>query len=286
MMTACTNSREARRARPLAAALLATLLALPACSASTTGPPAPEAVPGWPSSMAALGHSGLTGSNSGEPAVDALENSWATGDNPEVDSVYARIVAENPAMAGHGINLAVDGSDVEGLLRQAEELVETAPDTELVIIQSIDHDIQCDGTDAQHLPTYRQRLSAVMDVLAEGLPAATVFLVSQWSSVEIYDAAVVQVDPWHLAGPGPCSTLDSTGAPDPVREAEFQAIVDSYIQAVAEVCADYEECRTDEGAMQELALEPEDLTEDLDHLSVAGQAKMAAIAWEVLYGDG
>jgi hypothetical protein len=37
------------------------------------------------------------------------------------------------------------------------------------------------------------------------------------------------------------------------------------------------------GAMQRMDLEPQDLTPDTNHLSVTGQAKMAAIAWSVLF---
>ncbi|HYN32629.1 MAG TPA: hypothetical protein VES40_08395, partial [Ilumatobacteraceae bacterium] len=66
----------------------------------------------WPNSMVVLGHSGATGWNSdpANPGTDAIQNSWATGDNPQVDSIYARALAQNPALEGNNFNLAVDGS--------------------------------------------------------------------------------------------------------------------------------------------------------------------------------
>lgn len=286
------------RARLLAVVVAAPAFLLTACTAGTTatpttpGPassasPSVTAVAGWPSAIAAVGHSGLTGYDSEQPQIDAKGNSWATGDNPAVDSVYLRILAKNPAIEGHATNLAVDGTGVVDLLRQAEELASITPKPELIVVQSIDNDMQCDGSDAEHLPVYRAGLVEVMDALAEGVPDATVFFVSQWASAEIYDAAVSKIDPSHVAGTGPCDTVDPASLEVvPEKEAGMQALVDEYFATIVDVCSAYENCRTDEGAMQTLRLDPADLTPDLDHLTAAGHAKMAAIAWGELYPDG
>ncbi|HEY2877663.1 hypothetical protein [Nocardioides sp.] len=79
-----------------------------------TTPPTDSA---YPSSVVVLGHSGTTGAGSDpdNPMADIRENSWATETNPEVDSVYQRIVAENPAAEGHVANFGIDGSDVTSL---------------------------------------------------------------------------------------------------------------------------------------------------------------------------
>ena len=282
--------RGPRRSR-FAALLAASTVLLAACSAAAPSPggagPAPDdeatTVPGWPSAIAAIGHSGLTGYNSEGNGADARSNSWATGTNPEVDSVYSRILGHNPAIEGHATNLAVDGSEVVDLLRQAEHLGALTPKPEIVLIQSIDNDMQCDGTDAEHLPVYREGLVKVMDALSEGVPDATVLFVSQWGSVQIYDAAVLQIDPRHVAGTGPCDTVDpATLHAVPAKEAALQALVDEYFATIVDVCAQYANCMTDSGAMQKLALAPEDLTSDLDHLTASGHTKMAAIAWDVL----
>ena len=50
--------------------------------------------------IAVLGHSGATGTMSDpqDPSRDATENSWATGENPHVRSVYQRLVERYPAI--------------------------------------------------------------------------------------------------------------------------------------------------------------------------------------------
>jgi hypothetical protein len=61
-------------------------------------------------------------------------------------------------------------------------------------------------------------------------------------------------------------------------------LVDHYFGIVTAVCAKYPTCRTDHGAMQKMQLAKGDLATGLDHLSVAGHRKMAALAWRALYG--
>ena len=92
-----------------AAALLATLL-LAGCasaqggSSDTSSPTAGSASPArssqYPNSMVVLGHSGATGydSDPASPGADAPQNSWATGTNPAVNSIYSRLLALNPAI--------------------------------------------------------------------------------------------------------------------------------------------------------------------------------------------
>src|SRR6478735_7244529 len=94
-------------------------------------------------------------------------------------------------------------------------------------------DMQCAGTDSEHLPVYREGLVKVMYALAGGVPDATVLFGSQWGSVQIYDAAVVHIDPRHVAGTGPCDTVDpSTLDAVPAKEAALQALVDEYFAKI------------------------------------------------------
>src|SRR5215211_1139964 len=70
---------------------------------------------GYPDAMVVLGHSGATGESSDPnkpPHYEARENSWATGTNPAVKSVYLRLLAVNPKIKGHNFNLAQGGADV------------------------------------------------------------------------------------------------------------------------------------------------------------------------------
>src|SRR5579884_4096940 len=74
---------------------------------------------GYPDSIAVLGDSDSTGYNSAVPAHDAKQNSWESGTNPLVDSLYLRILAANPRIRGHNANWAQDGAKAADLLGQA-----------------------------------------------------------------------------------------------------------------------------------------------------------------------
>ena len=234
-----------------------------------------------------IGHSGATGYDSDpqRPDVDIGKNSWATGTNPDVDSVYLRVLAHNPAVAGNRSNLAIDGSDVTSLIDQAHQAVALTPAPELVLVQSIDNDIQCDGSDAANYEPYRSKLTEVLDTLGTGLPKAQVFFVDQWADVSTYDRAAFAVDPDHITGTGPCDVVDpNTKQIVPSKEAYLQGLVDDYFGIITDVCSKYPACRTDGGAMHKMDLAPADLSTDMNHLSVAGHAKMAQIAFDALYG--
>jgi lysophospholipase L1-like esterase len=275
-------------------ALLALALALVCTScagddSSSAGSPrtTPASDSTYPSSIVVLGHSGTTGAGSDpdNPMADIRENSWATGTNPEVDSIYQRIVAENPAAEGHVANFGIDGSTVDSLFDQEVQAAAVTPAPELVLIQSIDNDIHCDGTDPQNFGPYRDKLTGVMDQLTADLPDAEVFFVSQWASVKEYDRVAMKVDQSHLAGTGPCDVYNlETQRLDPKRERYLQKLVDQYWSIVTSVCGKYPTCRTDQGLMKTMKLAPRDLAGDMNHLSVAGHHKMAALVWQALYG--
>jgi len=268
------------------------LLALALCASCSSGSGSSEAAQSpsdspYPSSIVAIGHSGLTGYDSDpqKPETDVPANSWATGTNPEVDSVYQRILALNPAAKDHVANFAIDGSGVDSLVDQEKQAAAVTPAPDLVIIQSIDNDIQCDGSDPQNYGPYRQKLTGVMDSLTQDLPNADIFFVSQWADVKEYDRVARSIDPEHITGTGPCDPIDlQTRRLDPKHEAYLQHLVDHYWGIVTAVCAQYANCRTDKGVMQTMRLDKRDLAGDLNHLSPAGHHKMAALAWQALYG--
>ncbi len=241
----------------------------------------------YPSSIVVIGHSGATGydSDPSRPGQDINANSWATGTNPNVDSVYLRVLDRNAAVEGNVHNLAIDGSGVESLIGQATRAVAVTPAPELVLVQSIDNDIRCDGTDEANDEPFRAHLTNAMDILTAGLPDAEIFVVSQWADVATYDRVAVPLRPQQFAGDGPCDVVDpTTMQADPAKEAYLQGLVDAYFGIITDVCARYPTCRTDGGANQRMALVAQDLSRDMNHLSVSGHAKMAAIEFEALYG--
>lgn len=284
------------------AALLLVLLTT-GCSSTGPGsadePPSPDAPTGEASSEPArmteeldsigvIGASGATGtvSDPTSPGRDAHENSWATGDNPEVRSIYLRLLATHPAMEGHAYNVAVNGSTVDALADQVDSLVEESevvPD--LVLVQTMDNDMRCDGTDDENYRPFGRTLDRVLARIDRKMPGSHVFFVSQWATVEAW-ADWAQHIRTHVAaasGTGPCDVFDRRGRPRPAGIASLEAIVGRYWQQIERACAGHPRCATDGGALHhEFVPTDRDLSIDNNHLSVQGHAKFAAIAWQAL----
>jgi hypothetical protein len=259
-------------------------------SSANQSPSARQAAVATPEldSIAVIGHSGATGTltDPDDYRRDARENSWATGDNPRVQSLYLRLLADHPAMKGHSYNHAVNGTRVDDLPGQFRGVLAEAdvlPD--LVVIQSIDNDIRCDGRDAEYFAAFGDALDGVLTGIEANDPGVQFFLVSQWATVEAWASwavtqpAVVQEN----SGTGPCDVFRPDGSPRPAGVRSLQAIVDGYWEQVVSVCARHDGCFTDDGAEQRLFVPVDaDLARDLNHLSVEGHAKFAAIAWGAL----
>lgn len=233
-----------------------------------------------------LGHSGATGANSNPdaPGADAEENSWATGSNPQVDSLYLRLLAENPGMRGHSHNYAVDGSKVQDLSRQTQQMLVDGPSPDLVVIQTVDNDIRCDGSDRQNYRSFQASLAGTMRKIASKAPRARFFLISQWATVGEF-AKSVKDDPaarQGFTGSGPCDLLDAAGKEQPGRMAYLQDVVDHYQVALEGACTQVENCRNDGRIMRGLKLVPGDISSDHNHFAIQGLAKMAALEWEAL----
>jgi lysophospholipase L1-like esterase len=242
----------------------------------------------YPNSIVVIGHSGATGYNSDphSPGVDARGNSWATGSNPAVNSVYRRILARNPGIKGHNYNLAVDGSEVTDLQRQAREAVSLPTTPELVLVQTVDNDMHCDGTDPQNYKPYAAGLARTLAIIAKGAPDAHVFIVSIWATVRNYTNVIKNIPAERAdnTGNGPCDVFDQTGKERPAGIASMEKIIDSYHKQIAVTCARFPNCRYDHGALYHMVIQRADLTPDSNHLSIRGQKKMAATAWSALYG--
>lgn len=256
--------------------------------AATAETPAPRSTKRF-DSIAVIGHSGATGtvSDPRNPFRDANENSWATGDNPKVESIYQRLLATRPAMKGHNYNGAVGGSTVHDLADQIDSVVagaEVLPD--LVLMQTMDNDIRCDGTDDGNYRPFGRTLDRALSRIERTMPGARVFLVSQWASVEVWTswAAHIPAQVQANSGTGPCDVFDAEGRPRPAGIASLEAIVGNYWAQVERACNRHAGCFTDAGALHDRFVPTDaDLsTVDYNHLSIAGHAKFAAIAWEAL----
>ena len=235
-------------------------------------------------SIAVLGHSGATGfmSDPRRPGLDARENSWATGSNPAVDSIYRRLLPGHPDLAGHHYNGAVDGSRVTDLAGQFDLMmtqVEVAPD--VILIQTIDNDMRCDGTDASNQKPFGAALDDVLSSMEQQIPGVQFFLVSQWATVDHW-ATWARHIPTQVAansGGGPCGVFTSAGRLRMAGVHSMQKIVDDYWSTLTRVCRRHDGCFTDGGAQKAFVPTDRDVGPDFNHLSIAGHRKFAALAW-------
>jgi hypothetical protein len=269
-------------ARPVAAAATAA-----ATTATPAAAPGPAWTDGYPNSIAVLGHSGSTGENSDpkQPGVEVRANSWATGTNPAVDSLYLRILAHNPAIRGRNFSLSEGGAGIEQVSAQADRLVATHPDVGLVVIQVMDADLTC-PLDRTALADFRAKLTAMLRKLAQGAPDAREFVVSQFGSVPTYARSLTRAERASQGGTGPCDFMTPAGGIAPRKAARLESAIHAYEGALRSACGEVRQCAYDGGAFGSIVDRREYVSSDLNHFSITGHAEAAAVAWAAMRRTG
>lgn len=247
----------------------------------------PEAVSSGPVGIIAIGHSGLTGygTDPNQPDHDAKVNSWATGTNPEINSIYQRLLAVRPQIGDQVSNMAQGGAQAIDLADQARTALQLVPKPELVIIQTIDNDIRCDGTDVDNVKAFGHSVENALKVIVAASPNAHILIVSQPGRPAEFAAALAK-DPDAVAaftGSGMCDFFNVDGKINQEHVATLTTILESYEAEQARVCATIPQCSTDNGAA---AAYVDDITRlvpnDWGHLTVEGQTQFAEIMWPVV----
>lgn len=244
----------------------------------------------YPTSIAVIGDGDVTGyaSNPKHPFQEARANSWATGTNPAVRSIYSRLLAANPAIRGRAFNFGSHGATVRDLPSQVRKatLLKTKP--ELVVVQILGNDAPCDGKDETRYADYQTRVAEALQRLATDLPKARILAVGDAGTLDSYVRAVssygLNARLTH-AGTGICSIFaPKTGKVVPEHLAYVRRTIDGYNAAFAAACKSVPTCRSDGGAARRIVLKPADLAHRFESLSIQGLAKLAAVEWKVLYG--
>ena len=222
------------------------------------------------------------------PFQEARANSWATGTNPAVRSIYSRLLAANPAIRGRAFNFGSHGATVRDLPSQVRKatLLKTKP--ELVLVQFMRNDAPCDGKDEMRYADYQARVTHALQTLAAGLPKARILAVSDWGTIDSYIKAVSSYGLGARlthASKGICSIFaPKTGKVVPEHVAYLRRTINGYNAAFAAACKSVPTCRYDGGAARRIVLKPADLAHRFESLSIQGLAKLAAVEWKVLYG--
>jgi hypothetical protein len=298
------NWGQAMQVRPRVYAVLAVCLAVltaascgsssgvasAAANTASASPPSATTSASHPlRGIIALGHSALTGENSDPQrlGMPAPQNSWATGTNPAVDSIYQRLVAVDPAFRGHAVNAAFGGAPAATLVGQATKALRVEPNPRLVIIEIIGTDIRCDGSDSSHYPVVGRQVKAALDLIARQAPHATILLVS-WPGrpLQVSKAIIGTTAVPALSGSGMCSPFDPNLRLDMKHIRTWTGIIEGYESELAKVCATVPECHTDNGRATHFHVRASyyNYSNDWDwqHYNVAGLAALARFMWPIV----
>jgi lysophospholipase L1-like esterase len=270
----------ARARRGLLLTLLLPALMLSACSQA----PAPAKPITGIGSIAVLGDSiSVATATCGYTTANCNENSWATGTNPDVNSLAERLDHEQGTSVIY-YTAASAGAKVADLGAQVDSITNSSASYVAILVGSNDYCAPSLGQMTS--PTaYEASLNAVMQRLTQTLPQAYVSIASVPNPQYLYAAnrgSAQAQKVWQLAGI--CQSMLANPTDDSAdAKARRQAVVDraaAYNTAIAEVCAQYPRCHYDGGAVFDKKFDAS-LVGDLDyfHPSIRGQAELANLEW-------
>jgi lysophospholipase L1-like esterase len=253
-----------------------------------------------PRVMAALGDSITRGFNTSGPScptgpsLDCPQNSWATGTNPEVDSVRERLDAISPQPLT-AYNDAVSGARAVNLLSQAQVAATQDPDFVLIEIGAND---ACASTPTA-TAIFREQVRAALQVLVSANKQVYIQLMSIPDINNLRTIFTEPPDPnaigrWKAfqVCQGLLAEPLSTAPADEARREAFRAQVIAYNEALEELCAEFKCCIWDDYAVFNSGFTTADVatvgntpTADYFHPSVSGQARLAEAAWSTTFND-
>ena len=149
----------------------------------------------------------------------------------------------------------------------------------------MDNDIVCPAGAADY-DEFGAGVLAALEVLDAGLPTSRVFVVSQFGSPTTYGRALTPDQRRQMGGTGPCAFLDADGTVVPRELRRLEDVTHGYEAQLEAACAAVARCAYDDGAFGDVVDRASYIAADLNHLSVAGHAAAAAVAWTALRRAG
>jgi lysophospholipase L1-like esterase len=227
-----------------------------------------------------MGHSGLTGEGTAGQSEPNVAASWATGTRPAVQSVYLRLVDIRPATEGKVANTAAGGAPASLLVDQTKAALRVVPAPLLAIIQTVDNDIACDGSNVEAVG---QSLAEALEVIRAASPNTQILVVGQAGRPSVaFIEQLVAYDPSTKAGmtwDDDCSFFDGEGNLRKDGVAKLSAVIDKYEAETARVCAAVPNCSTDGGVRKAYVDKIDNFASDYAHFNEKGQAAMAELIW-------
>jgi lysophospholipase L1-like esterase len=240
-----------------------------------------------PKSIASTGDSLTRAAGTGFlPWTDNPAGSWATGTDPSVNSHYLRLLALNPKIRGKNYNDARSGARMGELAGQMERVV--SQNAGYVTVEMGGNDVCAANEGAMtSVADYRAQFRAGLETVTNGLPNIKIFVASVpnihhlW---ELYHDDLVAQIAW--ATFGVCQSMlanpTSTATTDIERRARVTQRIIDYNSALADVCAEYRQCRFDGFAAFQAEYTKNDVIHiDFFHPSLSGQRKFAEGTWAV-----
>jgi lysophospholipase L1-like esterase len=263
-----------------------TLATAPANRPSVAGSAGVTGSPDRPVGVIAVGHSGMTGygSDPSSPGTDTLANSWATGTNPAVHSIYLRMVKARPETAGHVINAARDGAKADQLPAMAAEALTRVPHPALALVQILGNDLRCDGTDQAHYAEFEVSVRQAVEAIVEASPETRVLLIGEPLPPASYAAALAALPstPPSFIGTGPCYLFSANRTINQAAVVHVTNLLHGYELQLAKACVGIRQCHTDGGGAAKRKVQLDELGVDLQHPSVVGSARLASAEWPVI----
>jgi lysophospholipase L1-like esterase len=248
--------------------------------------------PGWrasaqeqpplPSTMASIGDSITRAADVCCWYGDHPANSWSTGGAgwDGVNSLYERLRALNPGIAGRNYNDAVSGAKMASGPAQAERAVTQRAQFVTVLLGAND---LCTSSPASmtSVATFRAQLRQTLQVLMSGLPRKALVFVASIPNVyrlwEIYHTDWLARVVWDAADI--CQSLLGPARTEDQRQMVRQRNI-AFNAVLAQECAEYARCRFDGNAVFNFQFSRSHVSKlDYFHPSLSGQAELARVTW-------
>jgi lysophospholipase L1-like esterase len=289
------RNRSHRSRAVLAVAAAAALLGVASCDATggnSSAPggtrPSPKPTPVWdrsPDSMAAVGDSITRGFDACSVLSDCPEVSWATGSDPQVDSLAVRLLGATGA-AERSWNYAVTGARMADLPGQMAQAATRRP--ELVTVMAGANDACRSSASAMtSVADFRAEFQDAMNTLRGALPRTQVYVSSVPDLKRLWSQGrgnPLGKQVWKLGiCPSMLGDADSLDSAATLRRGQVQDRVKAYNQVLREVCAKDRRCRFDGDAVFDYRFGTDQLSHwDWFHPSRDGQARLAEIAYRTV----